>query len=114
MEIVKDNTEIDNIELSQTEEETLKSIVIIEETEGAEKYRIKGKFSFGINISDGDDNHTIEGMIMTNAFLDQTEIYNIHNWRYELLNIRIGRIDCISDEELIVYRFTAQNFDVKA
>lgn len=108
---VNKNEYIENKE----EEEDATQIIIIEEEENGEKYKANGRFVFNIDISeDENEPHLVRGKILTDVFIDQTHIHNIHNWRYELSQVHIKQIECDSMSDEIVYEFEAKEFDVKA
>ena len=75
-----------------------------------EQYEIEGSFSFNINIDREKKPPivSIEGILSTETYIE--ELKSIRNERYSLNNIEVFSEGYGSDEDDIVYRFTAGSF----
>jgi hypothetical protein len=74
---------------------------------------VEGKFSFGVDL---DDSAKPAKLVISGAFQSAEyieDITKLENERYILQNIKVKHEGFGSEEEIIVYSFTAGSFRVK-
>ena len=104
---VKKNTS--NKKNTKTNEESY----LIVKMKDRDKFSIEGKIIFNSQFSEEEGTLTsIHGQIITDYFLNDTELESIRSWRFLFSDIKMISISGDSDENNLVYVFSAKSFDV--
>ena len=100
---------INETEEKDKEFQLLKTLIITEHD--AEPYKVLNS-SFMFNISIHDSETLIEGQLITSVMLQDTELDELTSWRYKLKNVTIKDIHCDTQNNNIVYNFTATDYEI--
>lgn len=96
------------------DKEIYRTLVITDEI-GSEPKVFTGAITFSVIIDkEKDDVKSVEGIMTTDIFFENTEIYQLDSWRFCLNHVSIKEIQCDTMTDDIKYFFTAKTFATKA
>ena len=101
----------ENKEIEAQESQIRKTILVKEA--GEDVYKIDGELDFSVDFISADEKK-ITGSISTEILIGDTELESLETWRYKLTDIEIESLCAASKHEVMIYRFKAKNFEVKA
>lgn len=105
----------DNKQLTEDEEARISGLVAIidpEDSENPTGYSVEDStLEFRVIIDKkAPEGYRVEGSLLTDCWIQGTDLAAIKTWRFELQGVSITQITCLARDNRILYEFTAQKF----